>query len=197
MSKSKIFTVKYKRKREGKTNYKKRLNYIKSNLPRVVIRPSLKHVLLQIVEFHQNGDKILFSTNSQELKKLGWKASTGNIPAAYLTGLLCGTKIKGKVKEIIADLGLNSVITNSRLFAAIKGLVDAGIKINVSEEVLPKQEKISGKVIADYASKLSKDKEKYEKQFSLYLKNKLKPEELPKHFEEIKSKILKGVQNGK
>ena len=197
MSRSKTFTTPYKRKKEGKTNYKKRLNYIKSGFPRLVVRPSLKHIQLQVVEFHEDGDKILFSTNSKELNKFGWKAPTGNIPAAYLTGLLCGSKIKSKIKELIVDFGLNSVIVKSRLFAVLKGILDAGIKINVKGEVLPEQERISGKIISDYALKLSKNKEQYEKQFSLYIKNNLKPEELPKHFEEIKSKILKGDQSGK
>jgi len=197
MSKSKTFTVKYKRKREGRTNYKKRLNYIKSNKPRVVIRLSLKNISIQIVEFHENGDKILYSTTSNELKKYGWKAFKGNIPASYLTGLLCGVKIKEKIKEVIVDFGLSPVIVKSRLYAALKGLLDAGIKINVPEEVLPEQEKISGKIISDYASKLSENKEAYEKQFSSYLKNKIKPEDLPKHIEEVKSKIMKGDQSGR
>jgi len=192
MSKSKTFTVKYKRKAEGKTDYKKRLNYIKSKKPRVVVRLSLKNTLIQIVEFHENGDKILFSTSSRELNKYGWKAFRGNIPAAYLTGLLCGFKIKEKIKEAIVDFGLNSVIVKSRLYAVLKGLLDAGIKINVPEEVLPSEDKLSGKTISDYASKLSENKEAYEKQFSAYLKNKLKPEDLPKHVEEVKSKIMKG-----
>ena len=197
MSKSKTFTVKYKRKLEGKTDYKKRLNYIKSNKPRAVIRLSLKNTSIQIIEFHENGDKVLYSTNSRELAKYGWKAFTGNIPAAYLTGLLCGIKIKEKVKEVIVDFGLSSVIAKSRLYAVLKGLLDVGIKINVPEEVLPDQGKISGKIISDYASKLAENKAAYEKQFSIYLKNKLKPEDLPKHFEEVKSKIMKGDQSGR
>ena len=128
---------------------------------------------------------------------MGWKASTSNVPASYLTGLLGGTKIKGKTDELIVDFGLNPVVVKSRLFAVLKGLLDAGININVSEEVLPEAERISGKIISDYASKLSQNQDAYQKQFSSYLKNKLKPEDLPKHFEEIKSKILKGDQSGK
>ena len=54
-----------------------------------------------------------------------------------------------------------------------------------------------GKIISDYASKLSENKEAYEKQFSSYLKNKIKPEDLPKHIEEVKSKIMKGDQSGR
>jgi len=34
------------------------------------------------------------------------------------------------------------------------------------------------------------DPERYEKQFSSYLKNGLKPENISKHFEEVKNKII-------
>src|SRR3989344_7150894 len=94
-----------KRRREGKTDYKKRLAFVASGRPRLVVRRSLKNINLQLIEYQEEGDKVIASANSSELIKLGWKHSRGNIPAAYLTGFLLGHKAK-KVKEAILDIGL-------------------------------------------------------------------------------------------
>ncbi len=192
MSKSKTYTVAYRRKREGKTDYKKRLGYLKSGKTRIVIRASTNNIQIQAVEFHVDGDKVISTTKSTELVKQGWKYSTGNIPAAYLTGLLFGSKVKDKVKEGIIDLGLNSITKGTRLPAAIKGIADSGVQIKFDEGIAPSEEALSGKNIADYAKKLSEEKEKYEKQFSKYLKNNQKPELMAEEFEKIKAKIQGG-----
>ena len=51
---------------------------------------------------------------------------------------------------------------------------------------------VKGKHVEEYAKKLAGDKEKHEKQFSAYLKNKLNPSDISTNFEDIKNKILKG-----
>ncbi len=56
---------------------------------------------------------------------------------------------------------------------------------------MPSDERIGGKHISSYAESLLKiDKEKYKRLFSKRIKSGLKPEEYPKHFEDIKNKIL-------
>ncbi len=92
--KSVIKRVEYRRKRKGKTNYKKRLNLLLSNKPRLVIRKTLTNTIAQIVNYDENGDKTIISAKSSELTKIGWKMNTGNIPAAYLTGMLLAKKSK-------------------------------------------------------------------------------------------------------
>lgn len=191
MSKSKTFTVGFKRKRKGKTNYKKRLGYIKSDKLRLVIRSSLKNIVVQIVKFNPEGDNVLFTAKSTELAKIGWKYPTGNIPAAYLTGLLLGNKAKGEVKEAITDFGLGSLVKKSKIYAALRGVLDSGINVPHSGEILPDDDQISGKKISDFAGLLSKDNEKYNKQFSKLLKNNVKPEDIIKNFEEVKAKVMK------
>jgi len=186
MSKSKTFTVGFKRKRKGKTNYNKRINYIRSNKIRLVVRPSLKNIVVQLIKFESKGDKVLFTAKSTELIKLGWKQSTGNIPAAYLTGLLLGFKSKEKVKEAIVDFGLSSLVKKSRIYTALKGVLDAGIEIPHSGDILPDENQISGKKISEYAELLSKNQEKYKKQFS-----NVDPKEIIQNFEEVKSKVIK------
>jgi len=184
-------TVPYRRKFEGKTNYKKRLALLKSGESRLVIRKSLNMVIAQIVEYKPNGDNIIASATSIELRKLGWKGHTGNIPSAYLTGFLLGTKAKKKkIAAAGIDTGLRSPIRGGRIFAAMKGVIDAGMKLNCGEEALPKMDRINGKHIADYALKIKQKPELYAKQFSRYLKEGFKPEDLPKIFDETKKKIL-------
>ena len=73
MSKSKIYTVSFKRKREGKTDYPKRLNYLKSDKTRFVIRVSTNNLSIQAVDYHADGDKITITVKSSDLKKYGWK----------------------------------------------------------------------------------------------------------------------------
>ena len=105
---------------------------------------------LQIVKFEYKGDKVLFSATSKNLEKLGWKAGTGNTPSAYLTGLMLGTKVKDKVKEVIPDFELNSSIKGSRIYASLKGVIDSGLKVPCSEEIFPGEDRINGKSISDF-----------------------------------------------
>lgn len=188
--KKKIRFLPKRRKQKGKTDYGKRLKMLKSEKPRVTIRKSLNNLIIQLILYDPKGDKILISTSSKQLEKLGWRGHKGNIPAAYLTGLLFGTKIKDKVKEVISDLGLYRLTKGCVIYAALKGVIDAGIKIPHGEGIFPPEDKIHGRGIENYAKNI--DKSKYEKQFSKHLKNGIKPEELSKHFEEIKNKIIKG-----
>jgi len=196
MKKRKII-VPFKRKRQGKTDYRKRLRLIASNKPRLVVRRALKNIIVQIIESNPKGDKVLVSAHTNELKKnFDWKIAKRNIPTAYLTGLLAGVKAKSKnINEAILDIGLNPPTKGSIFYAALKGAIDAGLKIPHSNEILPTENRIKGEHIANYAKLLSSDKEKYEKQFSQYLKNQIKPEEFSQYFNAVKEKILKGVKN--
>ena len=168
MAKSKTYTTSFKRRIAGKTDYKKRLSYLKSGKVRLVIRLSTNNIIFQAVQYEMDGDKIISTTKASELKKVGWKYSTGNIPSAYLAGLLFGTKIKDKVKEGIIDIGLNSITKGTRLPAAIKGIADSGVSIKYGEGILPSEDTISGKTIANFATKLASETEQYQKQFSKY-----------------------------
>jgi large subunit ribosomal protein L18 len=145
------YHVKPRRRREGRTDYRKRLKLLRSGKIRAVVRKSIKNTQIQLIEYKQEGDKILASANSNELKKLyNWKFSTSSTPAAYLTGFLAGTRAKNKgIKECVVDTGRHPPITGSKIFASIKGLVDAGVKINHSEEKIPNEDRIMGKHIAE------------------------------------------------
>ncbi|MBN1159721.1 MAG: 50S ribosomal protein L18 [Candidatus Diapherotrites archaeon] len=179
----------FKRRLKGRTNYKKRLALVKSRKTRFVIRRSSNTILIQAINFGMKGDHTITGAMSRELSKLGWKAHTGNIQAAYLTGLLCAKKAKEKgTTEGILDLGLATPVHGNAIFAALKGLIDGGIQIPANEEVFPAEEILNGTTTAEWAKKL--EKEKYDIQFSEYNKKGFKVETLPKHFEEIKAKIV-------
>ncbi len=190
MAKGPSYRVQFRRRREGKTDYKARKALILSKLPRVVARTSLKHVNIQIVEATPIGDKVIASANSQELANYGWQAACGNLPSAYLTGLLCGLRATAKnIKKAIADIGLYQPTKGARVFASLKGVIDAGVEVPHKAEKLPDEKRIKGQHIADYATTLSSNPELYEKAFSKYLKNKLSPEKLVEQFENTKKKI--------
>lgn len=147
-------TMQYRRKREGRTDYRKRLVLLKSGLPRLVIRASNKSIQAQLVQYEANGDVVLATARATELKKHGWKSATGNIPAAYLTGVLLASKLKGKVEgDIIVDIGLQKHHKGGRLYAVAKGAIDAGLSVRVGEDVLPGDERISGSHIDESVAK--------------------------------------------
>lgn len=144
--------IPHKRKRQGKTNYVRRLGLLVSRQPRLVIRKSLRGVIVQIISYHQDGDRILASSYTRDLKKYGVSSLTSNIPLAYLTGLLCGVRAKkAGVTNAIVDLGLQKSHPQGKLYAVVKGLIDAGITVPCDESVLPSEERISGKHMAEYA----------------------------------------------
>jgi len=152
--------VSFKRRREEKTNYKKRLALLKSEKARLVIRKSLSNISVQFINFKPTGDETLVSAVSTELKKFGW-AKGGNIPAAYLTGLLAGKKAKEKnIKEAVLDLGLQTSTKGSRLYAALKGVLDSGVNVPHSKDILPSEERINGKHISEELAKQFEDVKK-------------------------------------
>ena len=185
------YRVKFRRIREKKTNYWKRIALIKSGKPRLVVRVFNNSIIVQIVEFDEKGDKILAQSNSRELVKLGWKGHPANTPAGYLLGYIAAKKALRKgIKEAVLDIGFHTPVHGSTIFAVLKGAIDAGLEVPHSENALPSEERIRGEHIASYAKQLKEsDPKKYEKQFGGYLKRGIKPEELPSHFEEILKKV--------
>jgi large subunit ribosomal protein L18 len=185
------YRVPFRRRREGKTNYRSRRALVLSRVPRLVIRLTLNHAIIQVIEAEAVGDKVVVSAHSRELaKNYGWLGSCGNIPSAYLTGLLCGFKAMASgVDKAFLDIGLHIPSKGTRLFAALKGVVDAGVEVPHSEDILPNEDRISGKHIADYASQLASEPEVYKQKFSACLSKGLRPEDMPERFSAAKDKI--------
>jgi len=129
--------VPYQRKKTGKTDYRRRLRLLSSREPRLVIRPSNKNITIQIINHKENGDLIAVSVSSKNLvKDYQWKLCRGNVPCAYLTGLIAGGEIAGAgIKSAILDI--KSSTKGSKVYAALKGVVDAGIIVPHKKEMLP------------------------------------------------------------
>ena len=152
-----------RRRQENKTDYKARLFMLKSGKTRFVIRKTNKYIIVQAVESDAAQDKIIVGVSSRDLSEQGWpKENSGSLKslgAAYLTGILLGKKLAGKVKEGIIDLGMQRNIKKSRIYAALRGLIDAGIKIPHSKDVLPTDEDLKknenvGKLVDKLKEKL-------------------------------------------
>ena len=164
---TKRITIKKRRRREGKTDYKARLSLLVSGVPRLVVRKSNQYITAQIVESEEAQDSVVCHVNSKELGKFGWNFSKKNIPASYLACFLLGKKCNGKIKKVILDLGLHRSTKGSRIYACLKGAVDSGLEIPHDPKMLPKEERIKG----------------------LHLRK-----EIQEKFKEVKEKI-KGKQN--
>jgi len=177
-----------KRIRSDKTNYRKRAALLIGRHSFVTVKVSDQNVAAQVLKPTPTGDIVVASAHSRELAKQDWKGAFNNLPACYLTGLLMGKKTLEKgVKNAVLYIGKDHF--TSRVAACLKGIVDSGVTMPVSEESLPPEERITGRHIAKYASTLKEDQEEYNSRFSAILKNGLKPEDYPTHFEEVRSKI--------
>jgi len=176
------YTVPMRRRREARTDYHQRLRLLKSGKPRLVARKSIKNVRAQLVVTGPQGDRTLASAHSQDLREYGWEAPTGNMPAAYLTGLLAGLRaIEADVEQAVLDIGLNSPTPGSKVFAVQEGAIDAGLEIPHNDEVLAEWPRTRGEHIAKYA----------DQQGGLY-SGEFDATDLPAHFDEMREKLLNG-----
>ena len=160
--------VQKRRRRKHKTDYLKRLKLLKSGKPRIVFRKTNRYIIVQYVKSEEARDKVVMGLDSRELLKYGWdeKAKSGlkNLTASYLLGYLFGKKVIGKkLENPVLDTGMNQALHKNKVYAFIKGLIDAELKIQCKKEVFPEESRIKGE----------------------HLKNKV-------NFDEIKSKIENG-----
>jgi large subunit ribosomal protein L18 len=195
MARTGRYRVQMRRRREGKTDYQARKALVVSRRPRLVARKTLKNTSAQVVVAKTNGDEVLAAAHSRELKEFGWKASTSNVPSAYLTGLLCGLRAKKEgVTEAVLDIGLIPPTKGSRLFALLGGFLDAGLEVPHDEEKFV-EERMNGFHIAAYGKSLGAGSESYSVKFSEYLARNLAPEQLPEHFSQTKKEIINSFKS--
>ena len=83
-----------KRRKQGKTNYLKRIKLLKSGKPRVVFRKTNRYIIAQYIISKEAKDSISIGINSKILLNYGWPkekmGSLKSLPASYLTGYLMG-----------------------------------------------------------------------------------------------------------
>ncbi len=197
MAKGPEYRVQFRRRREGRTNYYLRRRLLMSRLTRFVVRKSLNHLIVQLITPKIGGDQTVVTVNTKELQtRYGWKAGTGNLPAAYLAGYLAGKRALAKgVEKAILDIGLYPCVKGSRILAALKGALQAGLKIPVAEEILPSDERVKGVHIKEYYEKIVGNQLKAGKnQFAKILAAGVDLLKLPEHFEEVLKNIDQSFQ---
>jgi large subunit ribosomal protein L18 len=120
----------------------------------MVVRKTNRHIIIQLVTAEMDGDRTLVAANSAELESYGFRGSTSSTPAAYLTGMLFAVKAKkAEHDRAILDIGLNRATPGARVFAALKGAVEAGLEVPHGEKILPSDERAKGAHIAAYNKK--------------------------------------------
>lgn len=186
---NKVTDVKFRRRREALTNYKRRLELVKSGIDRIVVRKTNKRILGQIAKYTPKGDMILAQVTSSELSKFNWPGRS-NRATAYLTGLLLAKKYqKGAQGDHILDIGLTTPVKNSIPFVFAKGCIDGGMKVRGN--IVIDEKAYNGSATKHIAELKAKSHEKYQKQYSAYIKGGVDPEGIHKIFNEAKEKIMK------
>jgi len=138
----KRYQVKYRRRREGKTDYRARKRLVsqdknKYNTPRhrLVVRFTNKDVIAQIVSSKIAGDHVMVAAYSHELPRFGAPGGLTNYAAAYATGLLVArrtlqkfgldSKYAGNAKITGEDYNVEDLEDGPRPFLA---LLDVGLR---------------------------------------------------------------------
>jgi len=100
----KRYQVQYRRRREGKTDYRARRTMVlqdktKYGAPkyRLVVRITNRDVVTQIVQAKPKGDAVIMSAYSHELSAFGLNLGLTNYAAAYATGLLLARRTLTKL----------------------------------------------------------------------------------------------------
>ena len=132
-----------RRLREEKTNYKKRGTMLMGKRDFITVNITNENTQVQILTPGMTGDKVVASAHSRYLLEKGWKGSRKSVPAAYLTGYLAGKKALGQgAKDAILYTGTRRY--TQRMAAALKGVIDAGVKVPANAETFPPEERING-----------------------------------------------------
>merc|ERR1712061_255827 len=196
----KRFQVKFRRRREGKTDYYARKRLVvqdknKYNTPkyRMIVRSSNKDITCQIAYARLEGDRIVAAAYCTGLLLARRVLKQLNLDEAYQgNDSIDGEKYMVEDNDdgpgafrACLDVGLARTTTGAKVFGAMKGAADGGLDIPHSEKRFPgydKEEKeysaevrrnhIFGQHVAEYMRQLlDKDEDAYKRQFSRSIKN--------------------------
>ena len=149
--------LRFKRRRNGETDYRRRMKMLRGGVARAVVRVTNTQTICQLVNYETTGDTTQVSIDGSTLvEKHGWPidASRKSIPASYVAGYAMAKEaISAGHNEAILDIGLAASTSGNRVFAALKGMVDAGMEIPHGEDVLPDDDRINGSHIDDSIAK--------------------------------------------
>jgi len=122
------YQVKYRRRREGKTNYARRYALViqdktkyAAHKYRLVIRFTNKDTICQIIYSKIQGDFVLAAAYGHELTKFGIPVGHTNYAAAYATGLLVARRVLKKLKLDTKYQGNKNINGEDYLVSPIDG----------------------------------------------------------------------------
>lgn len=122
------YQVKYRRRREGKTNYARRYALViqdktkyASHKYRLVVRFTNKDTICQIIYSKIQGDFVLAAAYGHELTRYGFPVGHTNYAAAYAIGLLVARRVLKKLKLDTKYQGNKSVDGEDYLVTPIDG----------------------------------------------------------------------------
>ncbi|CAI0544341.1 unnamed protein product [Linum tenue] len=191
----KRFQVKYKRRRDGKTDYRARIRLInqdknKYNTPkyRFVVRFTNKDVVAQIISSTIAGDNVMAAAYSHELPRYGLEVGLTNYAAAYCTGLLLARRVL-KMLEMdqeyegnVEDGGLDIPHSEKRFAGFSKDSKQLDAEVH--------RKYLYAGHVANYMRILQEDEpEKYHSHFSEYLKRGIGPDEVDELYKKVHAAI--------
>jgi large subunit ribosomal protein L18 len=154
----------FRRRKAGLTDYRRRLKLLRGRKPRAVVRVSNTRTTCQLVSWAADGDLVAVNTTGSDLvKKYGWPEgrSLKSVPASYLVGYAMGkAAVASGADEAVLDIGLAANSRGGRVYAALKGMSDAGLDIPHNDDVYPDEDRLNGAHIDD---KMAKDIESTKK----------------------------------
>jgi len=204
---------------------------------RLVVRLTNRDVVCQVAYAKLTGDSILAAAYSHELPRYGLPVGLTNYAACYATGLLLGRRLLKKLNldthyegketadgelftveesadgprpfRALLDVGLARTSTGARIFAALKGALDAGVNVphsesrfrgfdNVKKEYNVEEARgyIFGQHIADYMNELKdEDEAHYNIHFARYVKHGISPDDLEELYTKVHAAIRKNPEH--
>jgi len=157
MAKGRNQRLRFKRRRTAETDYHRRMRMLRGGVPRAVVRISNTQVTCQLVCYETSGDKVLVSVTGKTLvDKHKWPptSSRKSVPACYLAGIALGKlALEAGHSKAILDIGLAASSRGNRAYAALRGMVEAGLDVPHSEEILPPDERVNGNHIGESLAK--------------------------------------------
>lgn len=137
----KRFQTRFRRRREGKTDYYARKRLIiqdksKYNTPkyRLVTRITCSRVICQVIYATIKGDRVLAQADSTELKRFGLESGLTNYAACYATGLLLARRLLAQLKLADKYPGVKEATGEDKVVEApedgprpFKALLDVGL----------------------------------------------------------------------
>ncbi|MDP6199502.1 MAG: 50S ribosomal protein L18 [Candidatus Poseidonia sp.] len=143
----------FRRRKAGLTDYRRRLKLLRGQMPRAVVRISNTRTTCQLVTWAADGDLVEVTvTGSDLVKKYGWPSnrSLKSVPASYLVGYAMGkAAVAAGSSEAVLDIGLAASTRGGRVYAALKGMSDAGLEIPHSDDVYPDEDRLNGAHVDD------------------------------------------------